>query len=165
MANRNARYLRRNMTDAEHRMWAILRRKAANGFRFRRQQPIGPYIADFYCPSAKLVIEMDGSGHAEELQAFHDEIRSRWLASRGIRVLRFWNNELNDNPDGVKEAIWEALLPLPACAADAAYATFPLKGGRGVMGFGAKIVGGQRCECTSLEGSEGDQKKSLPFPP
>lgn len=87
--NTRARELRWNMTDAERKLWAALRRRQILGYRFRRQQPIGPYIADFFCPEAKLIIEVDGSQHGEELQALDDKRRTEWLEKNGYRVLRF----------------------------------------------------------------------------
>ncbi len=121
-----ARHLRWNMTEAERRLWMLLRRKQFDGFRFRRQHPIGPYVVDFFCPSAQLIVELDGGQHAEEEYAIRDETRSRWLRSRGYCVIRIWNNELNENPQGVREAIWAALnTPHPPLRG-----TFPLKGGR-----------------------------------
>jgi very-short-patch-repair endonuclease len=96
-----ARTLRRNSTDAEQKLWRALREfKAA---RFRRQHPIGQYIADFACPARKLVIELDGGQHAA--QADQDELRTTDLAKRGYRVIRFWNNDVLSNIDGVIETI------------------------------------------------------------
>ncbi|MAF96631.1 MAG: DNA (cytosine-5-)-methyltransferase [Rhodospirillaceae bacterium] len=111
MASRNARRMRKNPTEAEHRLWGFLRGKQIGGFRFRRQAPIGPFIADFVCFSAKLVIELDGGHHA--LQADEDEARSRWLEAQGFRVLRFWNNDVLGNADGVAETIRGALHTPP----------------------------------------------------
>jgi very-short-patch-repair endonuclease len=109
LPNLRARRLRRNMTDDERRMWALLRRKNLAGFRFRRQQPIGPYIADFFCPAAKLIVELDGGQHAEESIARRDEERTRWLRARGYEVLRIWNLDLKRNPEDVYEAVYIAL--------------------------------------------------------
>jgi adenine-specific DNA-methyltransferase len=80
-----------------------------SGFKFRRQHAIGPYIVDFYCREAALVVELDGGGHAEELQGEYDAERSLWLESRGLRVVRFWNNEVLGNIEGVVEQILSAL--------------------------------------------------------
>ncbi len=107
MSSSHARTLRLTPTDAEIRLWSRLRRKQLDGFRFRRQQPIGPYVVDFFCPTAKLVIEVDGGQHAVRVD--QDEGRSRWLGDRGFRVLRFWNNDVLANTDGVIWAIREAL--------------------------------------------------------
>jgi very-short-patch-repair endonuclease len=101
-----ARELRRSGTDAENKLWAALR----EGFpqlRFRRQHPIGRYFADFACPSRKLVIEIDGSQHIA--QAEKDEARSAVLARHGYRVIRFWSNEVLENPEGVFRRIEEKL--------------------------------------------------------
>ena len=91
----------------------MLRYKQADGFRFRRQHPIGPYVADFFCPKAKLVVELDGGQHAEAENATKDEIRTQWLRARGYRVLRIWNSELTTNPHGVREAIYASLHSPP----------------------------------------------------
>jgi len=112
--NLRARHLRRNMTDDERKLWAVLRRKNLAGFRFRRQQPIGPYIADFFCPSAKLVVELDGEQHAEESHLRRDDERTRWLRSRGYRVLRIWNADLKRSPKDAYEAIYAALTHPPS---------------------------------------------------
>ena len=101
-----ARELRRNMTDAERALWRRLRMRQLAGQRFRRQQPIGDYIVDFACPAARLVVEVDGGQHAEEER---DAARTRWLESRGYRVLRFWNNEVLGQIDGVLAVIEESL--------------------------------------------------------
>jgi very-short-patch-repair endonuclease len=76
---------------------------------FRRQVPIGPYIADFGCMAARLLIEVDGAQHGEGRNKTHDDARTRWLAKEGYRVLRFWNNEISKNMDSVLEAIYAAL--------------------------------------------------------
>jgi 2-isopropylmalate synthase len=97
-----ARGLRHSMTDAEHALWRILRNRQFAAAKFRRQVPIGPYIGDFVCYSARLVIEADGGQHAE---ARHDVVRDAWFAAQGFRVLRFWNNDILKNPEGVATAI------------------------------------------------------------
>src|ERR1700679_1810836 len=84
-----AKELRANATEMERKRWAVLRRKQLSGVRFRRQQSIGPYIADFFCSSAKLVIELDGDQHGLERQRAHDAARTAWLEARRYRVLRF----------------------------------------------------------------------------
>src|SRR5580698_6177837 len=108
-ARLRARRLRRNTTDAEKRLWYHLRRLDLDGSHFRRQVPIGPYIADFACMAARLVIEVDGSQHADDRGQNHDERRTRWLMKEGYRVLRFWNNDLVRNMDGVMETVYAAL--------------------------------------------------------
>ena len=99
--------LRSTPTDAEIRLWSRLRRKQLDGFRFRRQQPIGAYIVDFFCPSAKLVIEVDGGQHA--INEADDAARTRWLEARCYRIVRFWNNDVLANTEGVVLAILESL--------------------------------------------------------
>ena len=101
----NAQTLRREHTDAEGLLWAHLRGKGLGTRKFRRQQPIGPYIADFACMSEKLVIELDGGGHAE--RKARDRERDEFLRRRGYRVLRFWNTEVFENLHGVLEKIHE----------------------------------------------------------
>ena len=108
----NARALRRDPTDAERALWRHLRAGRLNGLKFRRQHPIPPYIADFCCASAKLVIELDGSQHSEET----DRVRSRYLQSQGWRVLRFWGHDVLARIEAVVDAIWNAAAspnPLP----------------------------------------------------
>jgi very-short-patch-repair endonuclease len=101
-----ARSLRREQTPQEARLWALLRSRHFLGYRFRRQVPIGPYIADFVCQGRHLVVELDGSQHAEDPG---DAVRDAELRRRGYRVLRIWNNELTNNSSGVGEAILAAL--------------------------------------------------------
>lgn len=103
MASPHARSLRTNATDAERRLWRALRRRQLEGHRFRRQHPIGPYIVDFVCLSAKLVVEVDGGQHAQTEE--RDAARTAWLESRGYRVLRFWDNEVLSNIDGVVQMV------------------------------------------------------------
>ena len=95
-----ARRLRKRPTDAEQRLWRALRRQQIGGMAFRRQHPVGSYVLDFYCPDIGLGIEVDGGQHNEDARAY-DERRERWLASRGIAMIRFWNNEVLTNLDGV----------------------------------------------------------------
>jgi very-short-patch-repair endonuclease len=83
----------------------LLRLSQLGGYRFRRQHPIGRYIADFYCPTLKVVVELDGGQHADERQKLHDRTRSSWLQSKQIQVLRFWNSDVLSNPDGVLRSI------------------------------------------------------------
>ena len=110
----NAQRLRRELTDAEKKLWRLLRSRQLNGAKFRRQQPIGPLIADFVCHDAQLIIEADGGQHAESRR---DADRDCWLGMHGYRVLRFWNHDIIGNPDGVLQVIAEALdTPHPAPA-------------------------------------------------
>jgi very-short-patch-repair endonuclease len=100
-----ARRLRANATGAEIRLWQHLRRSPMLGTHFRRQVPIGPYIADFACMAARLIVEVDGSQHGLDSGISRDAERTRWLEQEGYRVIRFWNNEVNRNIRGVLEAI------------------------------------------------------------
>ncbi len=97
-----ARRLRRNATDAELRLWHRLRSRSILGFKFVRQEPIGPYIVDFACRERRLIVELDGSQHADSMR---DVVRDRWLAEQGYHVLRFWNNDVMVNMEGVLETI------------------------------------------------------------
>jgi very-short-patch-repair endonuclease len=97
----HARELRRNLTDAESLLWRELRRRVL-GAKFRRQVPIGTYIVDFACLQRKLIIEVDGGQH---LESAVDAERDRWLRAQGFRVLRFWNNQVFLNLQGVLETI------------------------------------------------------------
>jgi very-short-patch-repair endonuclease len=112
-----ARQLRAESTDAERKLWSRLRNKQLGGVKFRRQHPIGPFVVDFYCSNARLVIELDGSQHRDITGAQYDERRSRWLSEQGYRVLRFPNADVFKNLAGVMEGIWLALkesgMPLP----------------------------------------------------
>ena len=105
----HARELRANQTDAEQLLWHLLRGKRFLGYKFRRQHPVAPYILDFYCDALKLAVELDGGQHAE--QEAYDAHRTRALETRGIRVLRFWNNDVLTQTEAVLEAIRQATLP------------------------------------------------------
>jgi very-short-patch-repair endonuclease len=109
-----AKRLRANTTTAEERLWQRLRRFPMTGSHFRRQVPIGPYVADFACMAARLIIEVDGSHHGDESNRRHDEARPRWLEAQGYRVLRFWNNDLTTNMNGVLDAIYTAVYGSPS---------------------------------------------------
>jgi len=104
-----ARILRRESTDAERALWFHLRSGRLGGLKFRRQHSIPPYIADFYCDSAKLVVELDGSQH----NATSDVARTSFLKSHGLTVLRFWDNDVLLDTDSVLEAILNAVGPRP----------------------------------------------------
>jgi type I restriction enzyme M protein len=106
---RNARELRKNQTDAERLLWNLLRDRQLGGFKFRRQKPLGKYILDFYCAQKKLAIELDGLGHAENDQIKYDEIRTAYLESAGVQVLRFWNHQVLQETEDILFKIWEAL--------------------------------------------------------
>ena len=110
----NVQRLRRALTDAEARLWYNLRRHGVAGFKFRRQHPFGPFILDFYCSEARLVIEVDGSQHFEAENELRDRERTRYLEERGLRVLRFTNREVMLETDAVLNVILEALtVPSP----------------------------------------------------
>jgi very-short-patch-repair endonuclease len=109
-----ARRLRKDMTDAERALWRLLRDRRMEGWRFRRQEPIDRYIVDFVCFEVRLVIEVDGGQHFESKA---DEERDGYLRSQGFQVLRFWNNDVLANRDGVYRTIKTALT---CCAPDGA---------------------------------------------
>jgi len=102
-----ARQLRGRMTVAEVRLWQRLRGEQIDGYRFRRQVPLGPYVVDFACVNARLVIEVDGGQHAEAIE--RDERRTAWLEAGGFTVLRFWNGDVLHQTDGVLESVRTAL--------------------------------------------------------
>ena len=102
-----ARGLRWNPTDAERLLWKHLRRRRVDGYRFRRQRPFGPYVCDFICLEAKLIIELDGSQHVE--QAAYDAQRDHFMRSYGFRVLRFWNGHVASETEAVLDTIFAAL--------------------------------------------------------
>lgn len=103
------------MTDAEGLLWKLIRNRRIAGMKFRRQHPIGRYILDFYCDEKRLCIELDGGQHGDAI--VYDKRRDAWLRSRGIRILRFWNNEMLTETEAVLEAIYRALIEaVPASA-------------------------------------------------
>jgi very-short-patch-repair endonuclease len=102
-----SRRLRSDQTDAEAKLWRHLRSRQLAGCKFVRQEPIGPYICDFVCRERRLVIEVDGSQHADSAA---DKARDAWLASRHYQVLRFWNNDVLTNIDGVLTVIHGAVI-------------------------------------------------------
>ena len=106
MPSQQARALRVTMTDAERRLWACLRGRRLVGYKFRREHPLGRYILDFACIEHRLAIEADGGQHSESVA---DERRTAWLERQGWRALRFWNNEILTNSEGVQETILQAL--------------------------------------------------------
>jgi very-short-patch-repair endonuclease len=116
----NARALRSDMTDAERKLWYRLRAHRLNGTSFRRQVPIGRYIADFVCLQARLIIEVDGGQHGTE----RDAKREAWLRGQSFHVLRFWNNDVHANIDGVLQVISDTLAQ-----ASPPSLTLPRKGG------------------------------------
>jgi very-short-patch-repair endonuclease len=112
-----ARCLRKNITDAERKLWYRIKKKQL-GVKFRRQQPIGRYIVDFVCFERKMIVEVDGGQHD---QCYLDTKRDEWFRKQGYRVLRFWNNDVLQNIEGVVEALRQEISPSPSSP--------PLKGG------------------------------------
>ncbi len=105
-----AKALRQNITDAEQLLWRHLRAHRLNGQKFRRQQPIGPYVVEFVHLGAKMIVEADGGQHS---QSESDVVRDEWLTSQGFKIMRFWNNDILNNTDAVLTAILDALAPSP----------------------------------------------------
>jgi very-short-patch-repair endonuclease len=113
-----ARQLRQAETWAERLMWRWLRARRFSRYKFRRHHPLGDYYLDFFCEEAELNIELDGGQHGFPNQQKHDAIREKFLQSRGIKTLRFWNSQLRRNAQGVRDTIFEELQkraphPLP----------------------------------------------------
>jgi very-short-patch-repair endonuclease len=100
-----ARELRRNMTDAERRVWAGIRKKQLKGYQFYRQKNIGNYIVDFYCPAGKLIVEVDGGQHYSREGMWKDTVRDAYMVGLGLTVLRFTDREALENTDKVLEEI------------------------------------------------------------
>ena len=127
------RQLRRDATDAENRLWYVLRNRGLGGWKFVRQFSVGPYIADFACREAALIVELDGGQHADNAK---DLSRTTYLNSEGYGVLRFWNNEVLQDRDGVLLAILSAINGSPSPDLRFAPATLsPM--GRGIRGVRA----------------------------
>jgi very-short-patch-repair endonuclease len=124
-----ARHLRHALTDAEQTLWKALRRNALSGASFRRQHPVGPYVLDFYCPSARLAVEIDGGQHALPDAQVHDRRRDARLVAKNIRMLRFWNNDVSSNLDGVLQTIAAALNAEMTPSRRTTCADLPLAGG------------------------------------
>ena len=103
----NAKELRAEMTDAERKLWYYLRAERFEGHKFRRQVPLGRYVVDFLCEQAAIIVEVDGGQHTERVE--YDEERTRWLGSQGYTVLRFWNDEVMGNIEGVLATLSPAL--------------------------------------------------------
>ncbi len=110
--SKRARLLRRQSTDAEKFLWHYLRDRRLGGFKFRRQVPIEPYIVDFLCLESRLIIEVDGGQHDEQQQ--YDLQRTGYLANKGYRVIRFWNNQVLNDTDEVLEKIRTVLIDTPS---------------------------------------------------
>src|SRR3954447_3268314 len=103
---KHARELRRDLTPTETKLWAALRDRRFVNLKFRRQRPVGPFIADFCCLDKKVIVELDGDSHAGKEE--YDSARQKWLESAGWNVLRFWDSEVYENIDGVMQAIFNA---------------------------------------------------------
>ncbi len=104
-----SRQLRKEQTDAEKLLWQLLRGRRFCGFKFRRQHPFCGYILDFYCHEAGLAIELDGSGHNDDAKRLYDKERTNVLEAAGIRVVRFWNNEVLSSREDVLETVYQLL--------------------------------------------------------
>ena len=104
-----SRALRQNSTDAERKLWSVLRGRQLNGFEFRKQVEIDGYIVDFLCPEKRLIIEVDGGQHSPE----RDARRTAYLESQDFRIIRFWNNDVLQNLEGVWTTIEAALTTPP----------------------------------------------------
>ena len=104
-----ARNLRRKQTDAERKLWLILRSRQFENSKFRRQEPIGKYIVDFVSLERELIIELDGGQHNQQSEMEKDEVRTKWLEKKGFIVIRFWNNDVLQNIDGVAFKILEII--------------------------------------------------------
>ena len=97
--------LRKSETDSEKMLWKYLRNKQFYGIKFLRQYSVGPYILDFYCPRARLAVELDGGGHAEIDQKIYDRDRTNYIKDKDIKVIRFWNTDILKNTEAVLETI------------------------------------------------------------
>jgi very-short-patch-repair endonuclease len=111
MKKTRARELRKNSTEAERLLWRHLRLRQVGGYKFRRQQSLGPYIVDFVCLEKRMVIEVDGGQHSEQVK--YDTQRSAWLEAQGFSILRFWNDEVLRAIEAVKEVIGKELGVIP----------------------------------------------------
>ena len=135
MDHLRARELRKQLTEAEKTLWRHLRLRQIGGYKFRRQQPLGPYVVDFVCFEKQLIVELDGGHHSEQLA--YDADRTAWLGSQGYRVLRFWNHQVLGEIEAVNQVIYEALLgayppPWPSpTGGEGIQCCVALQGGRG----------------------------------
>ena len=131
MPHQFARTLRKHPTDAEQNLWRELRYMKLQGFHFRRQVPIGPYVADFICHSAKLIIELDGGQHNEPEDIAYDRRRTSWLGTQGYQVIRFWNNDVLRDAEAVHTVIRHTLgLDRPPTRNASRVSTSPRGGGK-----------------------------------
>ncbi|QHO75883.1 hypothetical protein ACH79_28010 [Bradyrhizobium sp. CCBAU 051011] len=129
------------MTDAETKLWRALRRAQLNGLSFRKQHPIGPFIVDFYCAPLRLAVEVDGGQHAE-LTKESDDRRTHWLAEKGVTVVRYWNNDVLLNLEGVLSDLLAHTERL-AQAATTPTPTLSLSGGGRIEAFTPDGKGGE----------------------
>jgi len=117
MSVAQARRLRRTMTDVERKLWQLLRGRQLESHKFRRQHPIGPYVLDFFCEQVGLAIELDGDQHGHPASTAKDAARTVWLNDHGVRVIRFWNEDIRRDINPALEIILQALrapaLPQP----------------------------------------------------
>lgn len=105
-----SRQLRKNMTLQERKLWNIIKDRQFFGYRFRRQFPIGQYIVDFICREKKIILEIDGGQHNEDINIYYDNKRTEYLMSEGYKVIRFWNNDIDNNIEGVYEKLKEIFV-------------------------------------------------------
>jgi very-short-patch-repair endonuclease len=113
-----AKQLRKQMPRSEALLWSYIRKRAINGARFRRQHPIGPYVADFACVAARLIVEVDGATHSTPEELAHDARRTKYLETQGWTVIRVTNTDIYENMDGVWRTIAAQLAPPPRYARD-----------------------------------------------
>jgi very-short-patch-repair endonuclease len=126
----HAREMRHDAVPAEQKLWWKLRDRRLAGFKFRRQQPVGPFIADFYCSECRLAVELDGDTHDGREE--YDEARTQWLAASGVTVIRFVNDDVHKNLEAVVEAIFKTCEQRRAHRSGSAHPPSPLAGeGRG----------------------------------
>ena len=128
MSTGKARELRKNLTEAEQALWKHLRMRQVFGHKFRRQQPSGRYIVDFVSFERRVIIELDGGQHSQQM--VYDSKRTAWLEAKGYRVLRFWNNQVMEDIEAVKAVIFTALV-----AGEYPHLNPPAQGGRRYESF------------------------------
>lgn len=104
-----ARKLRKNQTPQEQKIWQLLRNNQFQNLKFRRQYPIGDYVVDFICKEEKIIIEIDGGQHNIDKNIEKDKLRTEYLKSKGYRVIRFWNNDVDKNLEGVYEELLKVI--------------------------------------------------------
>ena len=144
MSTELARKLRRNPAEPERRMWAILFPLRRYGYNFRRQAQIGAYYADFACRHPAMVIEVDGETHTTDLAQSNDATRDDYFVGRGYRVLRFWNNEVMENAEGIYLTIAAALAEMSSIAAPPTLDSSPQRGRESTASVGARLTDSDR---------------------